>query len=163
MVARRILTVPGDEKKLRKKSKKIDNIDSIIRRTLDEMLQMIDSIGYGLAAPQIGILKRITVIQYKDKVFKLINPRIIKKSDDTVCDIEGCLSVPGLIGDVDRNFAVTVKAQDQTGKIVKIEAEGLLARIFQHEIDHLDGILYTDKAQNLREPRTVEEGEDAEI
>lgn len=159
MAKRRILTIPEDEKILRKKSKKIEKIDALTKRILNDMLETIKDIGYGLSAPQVGILKRMIVVNVKGKIYKLINPRIVKKSEEMVCNIEGCLSVPRKAGDVDRHSSVTVKAQNSDGKTVKIEAERLLARVFQHELDHLDGILFIDKAKDVRE---IKEGEEEE-
>lgn len=163
MAVRKILTVPKDEKALRKKSKKVEKINALTYQLIDDMLETIEGIGYGLAAPQVGVLKRIIVVRHEDKVYKLINPRLTEKSEDIVCGVEGCLSMPDKIGDVERHMKVTVKAQDISGKNIKISAENLLARIFQHEIDHLNGILYIDKAKNLRKPETEEAAEDTEI
>lgn len=163
MTVRKILTIPNDDKALRKKSKKIEKIDSLMLQLFDDMLETIEGIGYGLAAPQVGILKKIVVIRYEDTVYKLINPKIIEKSEDMICDIEACLSVPDKMGDVDRYRRIVVKSTDINGKNIKITAENLLARVFQHEIDHLDGILYIDKAKNIRKPETEEEAKEAEI
>lgn len=163
MAIRKILTIPNDDKALRKKSKKAEKIDSLTLQLFDDMLETIEGIGYGLAAPQVGILKKIIVIRYEDTVYKLINPKIIEKSEDMICDVEACLSVPDKMGDVDRYRKIVVKSTDINGKNIKITAENLLARVFQHEIDHLDGILYIDKAKNIRKPETEEEAEEAEI
>lgn len=163
MTVRKILTIPDDDKSLRKKSKKVEKIDSLTLQLFDDMLETIEGIGYGLAAPQVGILKKIIVIRYEDTVYKLINPKIVEKSEDMICDIEACLSVPDKMGDVDRYRKIVVKSTDINGKNIKITAENLLARVFQHEIDHLDGILYIDKAKNIRKPETEEEAEEAEI
>lgn len=163
MTVRKILTMPNDDKSLRKKSKKIEKIDSLTLQLFDDMLETIEGIGYGLAAPQVGILKKIIVIKYEDTVYKLINPKIIEKSEDMLCDVEACLSVPDKMGDVDRYRKIVVKSTDINGKNIKITAENLLARVFQHEIDHLDGILYIDKAKNIRKPETEEESKKAEI
>jgi peptide deformylase len=120
----------------------------------------------GLAAPQIGESLRLVVVEYtededenaKPKKYVLINPEIVKRSEETVTDLEGCLSLPGLVGSVERHQSVTVKAKNRFGKPLKIEAEEWLARIFQHEIDHLDGVLYIDRAEEVFEP-TPEEAE----
>ena len=103
--------------------------------------------GVGLAAPQIGQSLRLVVVEYSEdenedarpKTYVLVNPEIVKRSEETVTDMEGCLSIPGLVGEVERSERVTVKAKNRFGKPVKINAEGWLARIFQHEIDHLNG------------------------
>ncbi|MBE6068276.1 MAG: peptide deformylase [Clostridium lundense] len=134
----------GDEL-LRKKSKKIDQIDDRIQILLDDMLEtMYESNGVGLAAPQVGILKRVVVIDIGEGPVFLINPEIIK-SEGSYIDEEGCLSVPGEQGPVERPYKVTVKALDRNGKEIVVEGEELMARALCHEIDHLDGILYVDK------------------
>ena len=110
---------------------------------------MYDANGVGLAAPQVGVLKRVIVIDIGDGPFALINPTIIDSWGEET-DIEGCLSCPGFLGEVTRYAGVIVKGLDQQGQEITIEGEGLLARALQHEIDHLDGILFIDKAQNIR-------------
>ena len=105
--------------------------------------------GVGLAAPQLGILQRIVVYDAGEGFHALINPKILQRKG-TQIGVEGCLSIPGLQGDVERAAEVVVKAQDQFGKPVRIRGEGLAARVLQHEIDHLDGILFIDRnPQNL--------------
>lgn len=134
----------GDEL-LRKKSKKIEKIDDRIQVLLDDMLEtMYESNGVGLAAPQVGILKRVVVIDIGEGPVFLINPEIIK-TEGSYIDEEGCLSVPGEQGEVERPYKVTVKALDRNGKEIVVEGEELMARALCHEIDHLDGILYVDK------------------
>lgn len=134
----------GDEL-LRKKSKKIEKIDDRIQVLLDDMLEtMYESNGVGLAAPQVGILKRVVVIDIGEGPVFLINPEIIK-TEGSYIDEEGCLSVPGEQGEVERPYEVTVKALDRNGKEIVVEGEELMARALCHEIDHLDGILYVDK------------------
>ncbi|KGK88455.1 MULTISPECIES: peptide deformylase [unclassified Clostridium] len=134
----------GDEL-LRKKSKKIEQIDDRIQILLDDMLEtMYESNGVGLAAPQVGILKRVVVIDIGEGPVFLINPEIIK-SEGSYIDEEGCLSIPGEQGPVERPYKVTVKALDRNGKEIVVEGEELMARALCHEIDHLDGILYVDK------------------
>lgn len=134
----------GDEL-LRKKSRKIEKIDDRILTLLEDMAEtMYNAQGVGLAGPQVGILKRIVVIDTGDGLIKLINPEIIEtEGSDT--DIEGCLSVPGKQGEVERPYKVKVKALNEKGEEIVLEGEGLLARAFCHEIDHLDGILFVDK------------------
>jgi peptide deformylase len=118
---------------------------------------MRDAPGVGLAAPQIGLSKRLIVVEFGDEtdedipkqLYVLANPEIVEKSGDKVTGIEGCLSLPGLVGEVDRASVVTVRGQNQKGKKVKIRAQGWLARIFQHEIDHVNGILYTDRTEKI--------------
>lgn len=135
----------GDEV-LRKISKNVDAINDKIIILLKDMADTLyDAQGVGLAAPQIGILKRVVVIDIGEGLLELINPRIIETSGEQI-DIEGCLSIPGLIGEVSRPEKVVVEAQNSSGEKITITGEGLLARALCHEIDHLDGILYKDKA-----------------
>lgn len=145
---------------LRKKAKPVTKINASIRKLLDDMTEtMYAAPGVGLAAPQVGVSKRVIVVDPQDgsgQLYQLINPEIVK-AEGWVEGTEGCLSIPGMVGDVWRYEKVQVVALDRTGKKVWIDAEGWLARIFQHEIDHLDGILYTDKCANLR---PVPEGEE---
>lgn len=149
---------------LRKKAKKVEKITPLELQLMDDMAEtMYAAPGIGLAAPQIGVSKRIIVVDVGDGLHKLINPKITHK-EGTEVTTEGCLSIPGLVGDVERAARVIVKAMNQEGRIVKIDAEGILATCLQHEIDHLDGILYVDKATNIREPEpssTPEEQEDS--
>ena len=136
---------------LRKKSKVVEKID---RRTLILIEDMIDTMykndGVGLAAPQVGVLKRIVVIDIGDGPIVLINPEIIK-TEGSYRDFEGCLSIPGESKEVDRPMKVWVKAQDENGKVRELVGEELLARAFCHEIDHLEGILFVDKAVESEE------------
>ncbi|WP_097025549.1 peptide deformylase [Clostridium peptidivorans] len=134
----------GDEL-LRKKSKKVEKIDDRLQVLLDDMLEtMYESNGVGLAAPQIGILKRVVVIDIGEEPVFLINPEIIK-TEGSYIDEEGCLSIPGEQGEVERPYKVTVKALDRNGNEVVIEGEELMARALCHEIDHLNGVLFVDK------------------
>jgi len=130
---------------LRKISKVVKNFDERTQILIDDMLDtMYDANGVGLAAPQVGILKRIVVIDIGDGPIILINPEIVEANGE-VKDVEGCLSVPGKQGNVIRPQYVKVKAEDRDGNSIEIQGEGLLARALCHEIDHLNGILYTDK------------------
>lgn len=146
-MALRNLRYEGDEI-LRKKSKEISVIDDRIRTLLDDMLEtMYENDGVGLAAPQVGILKRAVVIDVEDgNVYKMINPKIIKRSGEQVGQ-EGCLSVPETKGIVRRPMNVTVEYTDENGKQVTLDAEEALARCICHEVDHLDGILFTDRVK----------------
>jgi len=144
-MALRTIRKYGDEL-LRKKSRKVDVIDERILTLLKDMEEtMYAADGVGLAAPQVGILKRVVVIDVGEGILKLINPEIIE-TEGTEIDTEGCLSVPGEQGEVERPYKVKVKALDEKGEEIIIEGEGLLARAFCHEIDHLDGVLFVDKA-----------------
>lgn len=137
---------------LRKKAEKVINPLSLdIQKLIPEMIEtMLVKDGIGLAAPQVGKSVRIVVIHHKDRDLVMINPKIIKKSLIKEWDEEGCLSVPEVFGDVKRCKKVTVKYIDEKGKEQKLSGEGLLARVIQHEVDHLDGVLFIDKAKNLR-------------
>ena len=132
---------------LRKQSRKVESFDEKIKILVADMIEtMYDADGVGLAAPQVGILKRILVIDIYDEtgVKVLINPEIVDQKGEQI-DVEGCLSIPGVSGTVKRPEYIKVKGFDQEGKEIVVEGEGLLARALCHEIDHLDGILFTDK------------------
>lgn len=145
---------------LRKKAKPVTKVNAAVRQLLDDMAEtMYHAPGVGLAAPQVGISKRIVVVDPHDEetgLIQLINPEIVHQ-EGWVIGTEGCLSIPGMMGDVYRYEKVKVVALDRNGRKIWIDAEGWLARIFQHEIDHLDGVLYTDKCTNLREVTPGEE------
>ena len=130
---------------LRKKSKIVKTIDKKILELLDDMAEtMYQEDGVGLAAPQVGILKRLVVIDVGEGLIKLINPVIIEASGEQQ-GIEGCLSVPGVSGEVIRPQKVRIEAQNEKGEYIELEGEDLLARAFCHELDHLEGILFIDK------------------
>lgn len=153
-----IVTDPADV--LRKKAKPVTKVNANIRKLLDDMAEtMYEAPGVGLAAPQVGVSKRIVVLDPHDEetgLIHLINPEIVFR-EGWVQGTEGCLSVPGYVGDVYRYEHIKVTALDRNGHKAYYDVEGWLARIFQHEIDHLDGILYTDKCSDLRE---VERGDE---
>ncbi|MDK2918322.1 MAG: peptide deformylase [Candidatus Petromonas sp.] len=135
----------GNDPILRKTSKTVEIIDDKIIKLIDDMVEtMYNADGVGLAAPQVGILKRIIVIDVGDGIIELINPEILEQSGKQI-DVEGCLSIPQVTGKVQRPKKVKVKGTDRNGKELIIEGEGLLARALYHEIDHLNGILFTDK------------------
>lgn len=139
---------------LRRKADPVEQVDDDVRRLLDEMLAtMYAADGVGLAAPQIGISRRIIVVDVHDPevpAFGLINPRIVEYSEDLDRAEEGCLSIPGLRDIVERPARVVVEGLDRSGQPCRIEADGLLARALQHEIDHLDGILFIDRLSPLK-------------
>lgn len=138
---------------LRKKAKKVEKIDERLQMLIDDMIDtMYHADGVGLAAPQVGILKRVIVIDVGEGVHALINPEFVSQSGEEI-DVEGCLSIPGIRGKVNRPANVVVKALDRNGKEIQLEASGLLARALCHEIDHLDGVLFIDKII----PGTLEE------
>lgn len=140
----------GDEV-LRKISKKVEKIDDRVLTLLKDMADTLyDSEGVGLAAPQVGILKRIVVIDVGEGLLELINPEILETSGEQTGP-EGCLSIPGVWGEVTRPNKVKIKAMNRKGEMVEYEGEELLARAFCHEIDHLEGILFKDKATKMME------------
>lgn len=135
---------------LREKAKEVAKITPNIVKLLDNMRDtMYASKGVGLAAPQIGVSKRVIVVDVGQGLVELINPEIVDASG-VETDVEGCLSIPGVVGEVPRASMVVVKGLNRDGQVVKYQAKGYLARAFQHEIDHLDGILFIDKARNVR-------------
>ncbi|QSX06863.1 peptide deformylase [Sedimentibacter sp. zth1] len=144
-MALRNVRIEGDDI-LRKKSRKVEKIDDRVLTILDDMLDtMYYSDGVGLAGPQIGILKRLVVIDVDDgNVYKMINPVVTQKSGEVIGE-EGCLSVPNKRGKVKRPTNVTVEYTDENGKKNELKAEGLLAICICHELDHLEGILFIDK------------------
>lgn len=145
---------------LRQVAKKVTKITPNVQKLLNDMADtMYDARGIGLAAPQIGILKRIIVVDIDDGqgLIEMINPEIIAAEGEQI-RAEGCLSIPGLRGDVRRYQNITVKGLHRNACEVTVEATDLLARVFQHEIDHLNGILFTDIAENVRE--VLHEAED---
>jgi peptide deformylase len=149
MAKRRILVVdnPNERRILRAKAKKVSRYDAYLERLVADMWEtMREAPGVGLAAPQVGESIRVLVAEYEENAVALVNPEIIKRAEDEVLGTEGCLSIPGFIGDdVPRSTAITVKARDPKGKEIRVKAEGWFARVLQHEIDHLDGVLYIDR------------------
>ena len=134
------------EQTLRKPTKKVEKFDKNLWELLDDMAEtMYKNVGMGLAAPQVGILKKIVIMEVNGAFFEMINPEIISQSPETTEDEEGCLSVPNKHGIVARPNQVTVKFQDRLGYDMTICGEGLFARCVCHEIDHLNGILFVDK------------------
>lgn len=144
-MAIRKIVVLGEDDVLRKRSRRVDTFDKRLRTLLDDMAQtMYKADGVGLAAPQVGILKRVVVIDVGEGLLELINPEIVESEGSVIC-VEGCLSVPGRRGKVERPERVMVVAQNRDGKEIRLEGEGLLALALCHELDHLDGIVYVDK------------------
>ncbi len=159
MALRKIITVPNDV--LRKNARKVKVFDDNLRTLIDDMVEtMRDAPGVGLAAPQIGVLEQIVVIEFGDeedeeapaKLYTVVNPEIKRMSNDKVMGVEGCLSIPGIVGDVERSTSIVLKGQDRNGKKVKYKLNGWVARIFQHEVDHLTGVLFTDLAESIWQP-----------
>ena len=144
-MAIRKIVVLGEDEVLRKRSRRVDKFDKRLRVLLDDMAAtMYKADGVGLAAPQVGILKRVVTIDVGDGLIELVNPEIIE-SEGAVVGVEGCLSVPGKRGKVERPERVVVTAQNRDGKEIQLEADGLLAVCLCHELDHLDGVVYVDK------------------
>ena len=136
---------------LRKKSFEVVNFDNKLAQLLDDMKDtLIKAEGAGLAAPQVGVLRRVFVVSVDGEYYECVNPVIVTQSGRQVGE-EGCLSVKGKYGTVVRPNKVTVKAFDRNGKPFVVEATGFLARAFCHENDHLDGIVYVDKATDIKE------------
>ncbi len=153
MAVREIVT--SEEPVLRQKAKKVKRVDASTQKLIDDMLEsMRTANGLGLAAPQIGVSLRVLVIEmpkdeedpHSGEQVILVNPEIVKAEGEQFGE-EGCLSIPGYIGMVRRAMRVSVKGLNRKGKEVKVNGEGLLARALQHEIDHLDGILFTDRLE----------------
>ncbi|MCA1715637.1 MAG: peptide deformylase [Actinobacteria bacterium] len=131
---------------LKSRATPVKEFDESLEHLAEEMMRVMrEAEGVGLAANQIGRLKRIFVAAHEDEEYAIVNPVIEERSETTEKDVEGCLSIPETRVEVERSTAVTVSGQDPSGEPVRVEAEGLLARIFQHEIDHLDGVLILDR------------------
>jgi peptide deformylase len=147
-----------DDAVLHQPAARVREFGPVLHRLLDQMVETLrDASGVGLAAPQIGLGQRIAVIEYPDdeerpeetkRIYELINPEIIKAKGSEIAQ-EGCLSIPGLAADVDRATQLIVRAQDRHGNEVRYKVYDWLARIFQHEIDHLHGVLMTDRAKQV--------------
>jgi peptide deformylase len=156
MSLREIVTVPHPV--LKRKARKVTDFGPELQKLVEDMVEtMRDAPGVGLAAPQINVPLRVVVIEYGDdeeekvppKLYTIINPEFTRKSKETVLGTEGCLSIPGVLGDVERYEALTVKAQNRYGQPMTLKVNGWLARIFQHEVDHLDGVLFTELAEKV--------------
>ena len=142
MGLRKILTVK--EASLHKMCRPVEQFDGKLHKLLDDMKEtLLDAGGVGLAAPQVGILRRVVVVDTGEEILELVNPELLETSGEQV-GAEGCLSVPGKYGLVKRPMVARVRAQDRNGDFFEAEGEELIARCFCHEIDHLDGIVYTE-------------------
>ena len=169
MTTLRILTIWEDDVEiLRRPAQRVRTFDNRLHQLLENMVEtMREGKGVGLAAPQVGLDQRIFVIEYPEDAerpeetmqrYEMINPEIVKAKGAEIGQ-EGCLSLPGLAADVDRATYVLIKAQDRHGKSQRIKAYDWLARIFQHEIDHLAGVLMTDRAEQVYKVVELEDGE----
>ncbi|MFD2612922.1 peptide deformylase [Paenibacillus gansuensis] len=144
---------------LREIAKPVPKVTPNIQKLLTDMADtMYDADGVGLAAPQIGISKRVIVVDVGDEhgLIEMVNPEIIAQEGEQI-GAEGCLSIPNLNGEVKRHEKITVRGLDRDGKEITVEATGLLSRCFQHEVDHLNGVLFTDLATSVYDPRTQPE------
>jgi peptide deformylase len=164
MTVREIVFVPNPV--LRRKAKAVTQFDDKFQELVDDMIETMRAApGVGLAAPQIAVLERLIVVEYpetepdedseeevKPRLYVVVNPHITRKSEDVETGTEGCLSVPGYQGDVERHLAITVKGQNRYGQPLTLKLKDWTARIFQHEIDHLNGILFTDLATKIWKP-----------
>jgi len=147
---------------LRQKSKRVRNIDGSIQRLIDDMVETLHHArGVGLAAPQIGVPLRVVVIELPgEETLALVNPQIVKRSGERAVE-EGCLSIPGYRGEIKRSAKVTVKGLDRHGKEVRVKGEELMAQALEHEIDHLNGVLYVDYLESMEKLFEVEAGAEA--
>jgi peptide deformylase len=168
--------IQPDNPTLRKKAVKVTSFDPKFQTLVDNMIEtLIAAPGVGLAAPQVAESKRLIVVRLPDdddskeeygdeagKIYVVANPKIIKSSKEMVDGIEACLSIPGFFGEVTRHQSVVMTGQDRNGKNIRIKARDWQARVFQHEIDHLDGQLFIDIANEVWKASEVEEDEDVE-
>ena len=149
---------------LRQKAKRVPRIDKSIQRLIDDLVEtMQQANGVGLAAPQVGVSLRVVVFQMPgEEPMAIINPEIVKRAGEQVVT-EGCLSIPGYLGELKRSASVTVKGRDRQGKAIRIKATGLMAETLEHEIDHLNGILYIghvdsqDKLHKIEAPDSTKQ------
>ena len=165
MALRQIVYLPDPI--LRRKALPVSRFDASLQTLIDDMIEtMREAPGVGLAAPQVGVSDRLIVVEYPmddskedapKKLFVVVNPEIKEMSTETELGVEGCLSVPGFQGDVERSLVVTVKGLNRHGQPMKVKAKGWLARIFQHEIDHINGVVFTDRATRVWKPTPEEE------
>jgi peptide deformylase len=163
--------VQANHPSLRKKAIRVNDFDKKFQTLVDDMVEtMTEAPGVGLAAPQVAVNQRLIVVRLTDdeksqeeygdqagKLYVVANPEIIKSSKEMAEGVEGCLSIPGYLGLVDRHETVVITGQDRHGKALRVKAEGWLARVFQHEIDHLEGRLYIDLAKKVWEQEADEE------
>jgi peptide deformylase len=156
MPVRKIVTNPAPV--LRRKARKVTDFGPELQTLIDDMIEtMREAPGVGLAAPQVDVPLRVIVVEFGDeedeeappKLYTVVNPELSRLSDETEVGTEGCLSIPGFVGDVERPVEAVVKGLNRRGKPVRIKAQGWLARVFQHEIDHLEGVLFTDRAEKV--------------
>jgi len=166
MSLRTIVTLPDPV--LRRKARAVTKFDKNLQTLIDDMIDtMRDAPGVGLAAPQVGVSERVIVVEYAEpeeveedeepievepKLYVMVNPEIVKASPETVVGVEGCLSIPALVGEVERAQEIRIKGMNRHGQPMKLKVDGWLARIFQHEIDHVNGVVFTDLATQVWQP-----------
>jgi len=174
MAVRRI--VYSNERMLHEPARRVRRIDARLDELIEDMIETMHAArGIGLAAVQIGVPERVIVVEVpvvsdedeaddegppETELHVLINPEIVEASEELVAGIEGCLSIPGWAGEVERHVAVTVEGMDREGRKVRIRAEDLLARVYQHEVDHCAGVLYIDRIEDRDKIWSVEEGQE---
>lgn len=170
MAIREIITHPNAI--LRRKALKVEKFDKELQSLIDDMIEtMRAEPGVGLAAPQVAVPLRLIVVEYGDdenpdvppKLYVMANPEITRASTETELGVEGCLSIPGYVGEVERSLEIVVRGQNRFGKPMKVRAKGWLARIFQHEIDHLNGILFIDRTNKVWKVEAEKETAQASI
>jgi peptide deformylase len=179
MGLRDIVTLPDPI--LRRKARPVTAFDKNLQTLIDDMIETMRAApGVGLAAPQVGVSERLIIVEYaeppevdaepgatgpapeqpvpevKPKLYVIANPVIMKTSAETVLGVEGCLSIPGLVGEVERYQGIHVTGLSRRGQLMKVRAEGWLARIFQHEIDHINGVVFPDRATRVWKPEPDE-------
>lgn len=166
MAIRTIVTLP--EPVLRRKARPVTKFDNHLQTLIDDMIDTMRAApGVGLAAPQVAVPERVIVVEYAEpedgeegeepievepKLYVMVNPEIVKASPETVVGVEGCLSIPMLVGEVERAQEIRIKGFNRRGQPMKLKVDGWLARIFQHEIDHINGIVFTDHATKVWQP-----------
>lgn len=158
-----IVTVEGPKAGvLRRKAKPVGRVTRQIKELIDGMIEVMHNAGgVGLAAPQVGVSKRVIVAEVAERLHVLVDPQIIAAAGEEV-GIEGCLSIPGIVAEVPRAARVTVRGKNRKGKGIRVTAEGLLARVLQHEVDHLDGVLFLDRVVDKSTIREVAESAEVE-
>ena len=156
MATRAMRYLPEDSV-LRKKAKRVPTVDGSIQRLIDHMIEtMQQTSGAGLAAPQVGVSLRVVVLQMPgEEPMAIVNPEVVKRIGEREVT-EGCLSVPGYYGEIKRSVSVTVKGWDRQGKAIRIKATGLMAQALEHELDHLNGILYVDHVESQDKLHKIE-------
>lgn len=173
MATLNIVTADTGDPVLRTRAAPVRKLTGELRRLLDAMVAtMREAPGVGLAAPQVGISMRLIVVETPvdpeepggdTRLHKLANPEIVWRADEVAEDQEACLSIPGLYGDVPRHTAVQVEAMDVSGRPVSLALDGFEARVFQHEIDHLDGVLFPDRVTGIGKLYHLEQEDDGEL